>query len=35
MVLEADKCIHELDPRYRHGMFFQKNRAYDYQDPQY
>ena len=21
MLLEVYKCIHELDPRYRHGMF--------------
>ena len=27
--------IHELGPRYRHGMFSQKSRAYDYRDPQY
>ena len=27
------KCIHELGPRYRHGMFSQKSRAYDYRDP--
>ena len=33
MLLEVYKCIHELGPRYRHGMFFQKSRAYDYRDP--
>ena len=27
------KYIHELGPRYRHGMFSQKSRAYDYRDP--
>ena len=27
---EVYKCIHELCPRYRHGMFSQKSRAYDY-----
>ena len=32
MLLEVYKCIHELDPRYRHGMFSQKSRAYDYRD---
>ena len=32
MVLEVDKCIHELGPRYRHGMFSQKSEVYDYQD---
>ena len=25
--------LHELGPRYRHGMFSQKSRAYDYRDP--
>ena len=24
MLLEVYKCIHELGPRYRHGMFSQK-----------
>ena len=33
MLLEVYKCIHELGPRYRHGMFSQKRRAYDYRDP--
>ena len=33
MLLEVCKCIHELGPRYRHGMFSQKCRAYDYRDP--
>ena len=33
MSLEVYKCIHELGPRYRHGMFSQKSRAYDYRDP--
>ena len=33
MLLEVYKCIHELDPQYRHGMFSQKSRAYDYRDP--
>ena len=33
MLLEVYKCIHELGPRYRHGMFSQKSRAYDYRDP--
>ena len=33
MLLEVYKCIHELGPRYRHGMFTQKSRAYDYRDP--
>ena len=33
MLLEVHKCIHELGPRYRHGMFSQKSRAYDYRDP--
>ena len=33
MLLEVYKCIHELGPRYRHGIFSQKSRAYDYQDP--
>ena len=33
MLLEVYKCIHELGPRYRHGMFSQKTRAYDYRDP--
>ena len=32
-MLEVYKCIHELGPRYRHGMFSQKSRAYDYRDP--
>ena len=31
--LEVYKCIHELGPRYRHDMFSQKSRAYDYRDP--
>ena len=35
MLLEVYKCIHELGPRYRHGMFSQKSRAYDYRTPQY
>ena len=26
-LLEVYKCIHELGPRYRHGMFSQKSRA--------
>ena len=35
MLLEVYKCIyiHNLGPRYRHGMFSQKHRAYDYRDP--
>ena len=33
MLLEVYKCIHELGPQYRHGMFSQKSRAYDYRDP--
>ena len=33
MLLEVYKCIHELGPRYRQGMFSQKSRAYDYRDP--
>ena len=33
MLLEVHKSIHEFGPRYRHGMFFQKSRAYDYRDP--
>ena len=33
MLLEVYKCIHELGLRYRHGMFSQKCRAYDYRDP--
>ena len=33
MLLEVYKCIHELGPRYRHGMFSQKTRAYDYRNP--
>ena len=33
MLLEVYKCIHELGPRYRYGMFSQKSRAYDYWDP--
>ena len=33
MILEVYKCIHELGPRYRHGIFSQKSRAYDYRDP--
>ena len=33
ILLEVYKCIHELGPRYRHGMFSQKSRAYDYGDP--
>ena len=33
MLLEVYKCIHELGPRYRHDMFSQKSRAYDYRDP--
>ena len=32
MLLEVYKCIHELGPRYRHDMFSQKSRAYDYRD---
>ena len=35
MLLEVHKCIHELGPRYRHGMFSQKSRACDYRTPQY
>ena len=27
MLLRVYKCIHELGPRYRHGMFSQKSRA--------
>ena len=27
MLLEVYKYIHELGPRYRHGMFSQKSRA--------
>ena len=33
MLLEVYKCIHELNLRYRYGMFSQKSRAYDYRDP--
>ena len=33
MLLEIYKCIHELGPRYRQGMFSHKSRAYDYWDP--
>ena len=33
MLLEVYKCIYELGLRYRHGMFSQKSRAYDYRDP--
>ena len=33
MLLEVYKCILELGLRYRHGMFSQKSRAYDYRDP--
>ena len=33
MLLEVYKCIHELGPRYRHDIFSQKSRAYDYRDP--
>ena len=33
MLLEVYKCIHELGPRYRHSMFSQKSKAYDYRDP--
>ena len=33
MFLEVYKCIHELGPRYRYGMFSQKSRAHDYRDP--
>ena len=33
MLLEVYKCIHELGPRYRHGMFSQKCRVCDYRDP--
>ena len=33
MLLEVYKCIHELGPRYRHDMFSQKSRAYDFRDP--
>ena len=33
MLLEVYKCIHELGPRYRHGMYSQKNGAYDYRNP--
>ena len=35
MSLEVSKCIHELGARYRHGMFSQKSRAYDYRDKAY
>ena len=27
MLLEVYKCLHELGPRYRHGMFSQNSRA--------
>ena len=33
MLLEVYKCIRELGPRYRHGMFSQKSRAYEYRNP--
>ena len=33
MLLEVYKFLNELGPRYRHGMFSQKSRAYDYRDP--
>ena len=33
MLLEVHKCIHELGRLYRHVMFSQKSRAYDYRDP--
>ena len=32
MLLDVYKCIHELGPRYRHGMFSQKINAYHYRD---
>ena len=33
MLLEVYKCIYELGPRYRHGMFSKKSKDYDYRDP--
>ena len=33
MLLEVYKCVHELGHRYRHDMFSQKSRAYDYRNP--
>ena len=30
ILLEVYKCIHELGPRSRHGMFVEKSRSYDY-----
>ena len=33
MLLEVYKWIHELGPRYRHGIYSQISRAYDYRDP--
>ena len=33
MFLEVYKCIHKLGPRYRHCMFSQKSRAYNYRYP--
>ena len=33
MLLKVYKCIHELGPLYRHSMFSQISRAYDYRDP--
>ena len=33
MLLEVYKCIYEIGPRYRHGMFSEKSRPYDYRDP--
>ena len=33
MLLKVYKCILELGPRYRHSVFSQKSRAYDYREP--
>ena len=33
MLLEVYKCIHELGPLNRHGMFSQKSGGNDYRDP--
>ena len=33
MLLQVYICIHELCPRYRHGMFSQKGRTFYYRDP--
>ena len=35
MLLEVYKCIHELGPRYRHGMFSKKVELMIIGTPQY